>query len=239
MESPLTKPTDTFWNLPADKRGRILAEAAEEFAAKGYAKASLNAVVRRLGIAKGSVYQYFANKEALFLFVFEELTREVKRSLTAALAALPEQELRSSLREALFCGMRFIDQHPAFFRLYLRIVSEDDLPHREQLLARVRLFSRDFFLPLCTAAQAAGQLEARLDPEAMAFVLDAVFDRFLQSYAAPSPGVSFSRPEGADWTSRVQQLLDVFSMAWQTGEAAGDGRDADRPAAAPCLAALS
>lgn len=55
-----------FDNLEEEKQEKILSEAGEEFAAKGYAEASLNAIIERAGISKGSLYYYFDNKEDLF-----------------------------------------------------------------------------------------------------------------------------------------------------------------------------
>ena len=54
----------TFQNLPPHKQQRVLDEALSEFARRGYARASLNALVRRLGIAKGSIFQYFRTRPA-------------------------------------------------------------------------------------------------------------------------------------------------------------------------------
>ena len=66
MEDEL-KPQKTFLTLPEGKQARLLETATEEFAAQGYQKASINRIVEKLGIAKGSIYQYFRNKEHLFL----------------------------------------------------------------------------------------------------------------------------------------------------------------------------
>ena len=55
-------PTETWHNLPQDKRASILLVANREFAAKGYANASLNKIAEEAMIAKGSLFQYFENK---------------------------------------------------------------------------------------------------------------------------------------------------------------------------------
>jgi AcrR family transcriptional regulator len=52
------------WKL--QRHVQILAAAFEEFAAKGYAEARLDDVAERAGIAKGTIYFYFKNKETLF-----------------------------------------------------------------------------------------------------------------------------------------------------------------------------
>nr|WP_316651823.1 TetR/AcrR family transcriptional regulator [uncultured Gellertiella sp.] len=47
--------------------GEIIAAGLEEFASRGFAAARLEDVARRAGIAKGTIYRYFEDKESLFL----------------------------------------------------------------------------------------------------------------------------------------------------------------------------
>jgi AcrR family transcriptional regulator len=65
-------PSSTFLHLDPEKRGRFFQAALDEFSARPYDQASISAIVRRLGIAKGSVYQYFDDKFALFAWLLEE-----------------------------------------------------------------------------------------------------------------------------------------------------------------------
>lgn len=52
--------------------GEILAAAAEIFASRGFAAATLDEVAARAGVSKGTVYLYYENKEALFKEVVRE-----------------------------------------------------------------------------------------------------------------------------------------------------------------------
>ena len=47
----------------------MLTAALTEFADQGYQAASLNRMVAQAGIAKGSLYQYFPNKEGIFAYL--------------------------------------------------------------------------------------------------------------------------------------------------------------------------
>jgi AcrR family transcriptional regulator len=55
----------------AARRDAILEAALDEFYARGFAAARLDDVAARAGVAKGTIYLYFADKEALF----QELVR--------------------------------------------------------------------------------------------------------------------------------------------------------------------
>lgn len=65
-------PKETFHNLPNEKKEKIKNAFLREFAIHPYDKASLSSVVKSLGIAKGSVYQYFDDKLDLFIYLIEE-----------------------------------------------------------------------------------------------------------------------------------------------------------------------
>ncbi|MBN2874677.1 MAG: TetR/AcrR family transcriptional regulator [Spirochaetales bacterium] len=59
----------SFRQLPAERQKAILSAAQDEFSARGFALASTNAIVQACGIAKGSLFNYFKDKEGLFLYL--------------------------------------------------------------------------------------------------------------------------------------------------------------------------
>ncbi|WGX75248.1 TetR/AcrR family transcriptional regulator [Paraclostridium bifermentans] len=59
----------TFENLSEEKRLRIINSAIEEFANKGYRRATVDNIVLKAGISKGSIFQYFQNKERLYIYI--------------------------------------------------------------------------------------------------------------------------------------------------------------------------
>lgn len=73
----------------AATRKALVAAARELFARDGYAATGREAVVARAGVTRGALYHHFANKEALFRAVYEELEREVMAEVGAAAAGEP------------------------------------------------------------------------------------------------------------------------------------------------------
>ena len=53
--------------MAEDKRKRILAKAKEVIAKNGYAGASIKEIAKKAGVAQGTPYLYFKNKEDLFI----------------------------------------------------------------------------------------------------------------------------------------------------------------------------
>jgi AcrR family transcriptional regulator len=79
------------------RRRAILDAALVEFAAHGFAAARLDDVARRAGIAKGTLYLYFADKEALFEALVQGSIRPLLDNLQNV-AALPDVPTRQVLK---------------------------------------------------------------------------------------------------------------------------------------------
>ena len=67
-------PKQTFFNLPEEKRNKIINISLLEFAQHSYRAASVSRIVEKAGIAKGSMYQYFKNKKGLYLYLIDFTT---------------------------------------------------------------------------------------------------------------------------------------------------------------------
>jgi len=73
----------------AARRDAILTAALDEFSAKGFASARLDDVAQRAGVAKGTIYLHFRDKEALF----QELIRSTLVPLVGRLETIGEIDL--------------------------------------------------------------------------------------------------------------------------------------------------
>jgi len=72
-----------------ERREAIIAAALDEFSVRGFAATRLDDVARRAGVAKGTIYLYFRDKESLF----QELVRAMVSPLVGAITAAPLQDL--------------------------------------------------------------------------------------------------------------------------------------------------
>ena len=68
----------------AEREGQIVAEAVEEFAARGYAGASVADIAARAGISKPLIYQYFGSKDGLFLACLHHVAAPMLERLEVA-----------------------------------------------------------------------------------------------------------------------------------------------------------
>ena len=110
-------------------RGAILAAAREVFVELGYDAAGVRDIVRRTGLAAGTFYNYFPDKEAVFRALVDEFALELRARVREARARAtgPEEFVREGYRA--FFG--YVAQEPVTFELIRRnagvipVITED------------------------------------------------------------------------------------------------------------------
>lgn len=183
----------TFENLPEEKRRRVLDEATDEFAEHGYHQASVNRIVDRLGIAKGSLFKYFGSKQGLFEHIFGRAVTSFKKPLKE-IRDTPGLDFFERIERSLVAGCRFVEDHPQLYRIYLKMLFNENFPLRERFLGEIRGAHAKYLRRLIEDGIRAGQLPADLDTDTAVFTLHAVMDRFFQDHAVPPPDGVPSEP---------------------------------------------
>ncbi len=71
----------------ADKRNRILRSAIRIFSEKGFFNSKVSEIARASGVADGTIYLYFKNKDDLLISLFEEKMAEVVADVRQRIAS--------------------------------------------------------------------------------------------------------------------------------------------------------
>ena len=82
---PAAPPASNRAERAAERRGAIVEAAMEEFISRGFAATRLDDIAKRAGVAKGTIYLHFKDKESMF----EELIRTAIVPLVSRLGAAP------------------------------------------------------------------------------------------------------------------------------------------------------
>ncbi|MFW5734767.1 MAG: TetR/AcrR family transcriptional regulator [Oceanidesulfovibrio sp.] len=200
----------TFLNLPTEKQQRVYQAALSEFAAHGFGSASSNRIARALGIAKGSLFQYFGSKERLFRYVFNRVAGQFAEPLRTARDATRDQPLGSRIRAALLAVSSFLDAHPEVYRLYTRMLFQESFPLREALLSQIRSLSTRYWRSLVEDARSHGELRPDVDTETAVFFIDALMDRFFQARTLPYMDTGLGLHDNAKLESRIEALVSCI-----------------------------
>ncbi|MBU5485206.1 TetR family transcriptional regulator [Clostridium sp. MSJ-11] len=70
-------PTDTFFNLPLEKKNKIIEAIKKEFARVPFDKVSINKIVQDANISRGSFYMYFEDKKDMLIYLLSNYHEEV------------------------------------------------------------------------------------------------------------------------------------------------------------------
>jgi AcrR family transcriptional regulator len=119
-------PSDTWWNLEISKRQLIIEACLTEFAAHNIDSASLSTIVKELGIAKGSMYQYFADKEELYLYILkyahDQLIAQLRNRIPIAIYA--QGDMFAILRHYLYVMLDLQQLYPREYTFTQRAIRD-------------------------------------------------------------------------------------------------------------------
>ncbi|HUP14455.1 MAG TPA: TetR/AcrR family transcriptional regulator [Acidimicrobiia bacterium] len=118
-------------------RARLLEAAATEFARAGLDAANINEISLAAGFAKGTVYNHFPSKEALFLAVVEEACARAAGGAERPRSGAPTAE---RLRAILGSKVEWVREHEDFARVLVREVLTADPRFYPNILAAAAPF---------------------------------------------------------------------------------------------------
>lgn len=73
--------TNTFNNLPREKKERIINAAVKEFSRVPLEKALISNIIKDAGIPRGSFYQYFENIDDLFVYIIDGIFKKIRNDV--------------------------------------------------------------------------------------------------------------------------------------------------------------
>lgn len=215
-------PTTTFFNLPEEKRQKLIDCALDEFAAREYDSASISQIVARAGIAKGSLYQYFSDKRELYGYLLELAAAKKGELMAAARPPRPDMPVFETLGWLLEVMLSFELQYPRLAQLGFRAAyGKSPLP--PEVLQKGRQASTDYFRALIERGQRSGELRREIDPSTAAWMLTAVLNEMGAQFRAGlcsedenlSPGEILER-HAAEIKHTYQRVLAVLQSGLAT-----------------------
>ncbi len=184
-------PLPTFFNLPDEKRQKILECAIDEFAKNDYDSASISQIVANAGIAKGSLYQYFADKSDLHRYLIELATQKKAEMLAAARPAENGLSLFDHLRWLFREMANFEILYPRLAKIgYRAIYGKSPLP--DGIVNKARQSTTQYFSELIEQGKQRGEIRPEIDSDAAAFIFSAALTQ-LGNYLTAKAGVDPSQ----------------------------------------------
>lgn len=158
-----------------EKAGRIGAAAIEQMRRLGYHRTRMADIASAAGVGKGTLYEYFDNKEEILRFEFDRYFAAFEEAATAAMAraSSPASQLLELIRHA-FRHVQEWESHCAVYVDYFGSARSDD--GAAFSLAPIYGNVEQLIRALIEQGKAAGEIGPDVDEAATAELFVSVFD---------------------------------------------------------------
>ena len=207
-------PKQTFFNLPPEKRETILSAAVEEFAEYGLENASINRIVKNSGIAKGSFYQYFEDKQDVFLYmldVIEKMEIEYFKDIHP-----PDHHMDTFqyYRWMLKAGMEFGLAHPRMVQAAWRVLLGEGFYYGKNL-ASYREKTTQALTVMIKQAMERGEVDPSVDVELAVMIME-TFSNAITTYVLTE---GMTQKDVLNWmrSPKTQETIDKLLYVMEYG----------------------
>jgi AcrR family transcriptional regulator len=164
-------PKQTFFNLPPEKRETIMNAAIEEFADYGLENASTNRIVKNSGIAKGSFYQYFEDKQDVFMHMLDLIEKEEIEFFKDQRPPDQNMDVFHYYRWMVKKGMEFGLAHPRPIQAAWRVLLGEGFYYGKNL-ANYRQKTTQALTMMIKQAMERGEVDPSVDVELAVMIME-------------------------------------------------------------------
>jgi TetR/AcrR family transcriptional regulator len=215
-----------FERISAERKQRILKVCLQEFAQKGYEKASTNAMVEALGIAKGLLFHYFGSKKGLYLYLWEHTARIFNEELLAHMrhSEGKRDDFFSRIRTNTVVKLRTCLEYPTEYRFLMQSVSglpqevEEDLSAvRDKLYALFMQASTETGIGDLSPGNLRKGVSHDMAVKFITMVLDQLTMDFVREYRGREIEV-LARPKQIAKVAGLDEVIDMIRNGICTGK---------------------
>ena len=210
-------PTVTWARVDPGRRAAVIEAAESEFGAHGFSGGSLNVIARRAGVAKGSLFQYFADKRDLYAFIADIGSQRVRSYMEDLIRELdPARPFFEFLTDLLDAWVAYYAEHPRERALHAAATLEVDTEARISVRSDIHRHSLEVLRPLVNRAQTRGDLRADADTDVLLSLLLLIFPHLaLAPYMRGlDPVLGLDEPTPEQPALAVRRLVAVLVAAF-------------------------
>lgn len=164
--------TRTFRRLDAERQKVVIQAILEEAAERGPQSLIVKNVAQRAGVPVGSLYQYFANREAMVAFAVQLCVDYVVGMFEASRPYLNSMPLREALTSYLSYGVEWSREQAWMLKLFALAAYQGDPDLAESLVRPVATAMRETIREILVQAKERGEISPEVDLEAVARVVN-------------------------------------------------------------------
>jgi AcrR family transcriptional regulator len=158
----------TFRRLDPDRQAAIIQAVLEEAAISGPDQIRIQAVAERAGVAVGSMYQYFPDRDHLLEFAIRLCTRSWEEMFDQSIPYLAAMPLREGLRAYILGGLELSDLNRGVVQFFGRAAYQGLEGRMRAAVEPIAQKMLDGTRAMLLQARERGEVRADVDVEAAA-----------------------------------------------------------------------
>jgi len=205
---------ENFERISHEQQQHILEACLEEFARNGYEQASTNAIVKRAGVPKGTLFYFFGSKKKLYLYLIDyavgRYIEHVNRQSDALPADLFERLLaRGELR------MQFAIQEPLLYQFFFNAFLHTPADIRGEMALRYGEYaasSRQLLYEGLDRSKFREEVDIEQAIDLTNLVLEGIFSRYAGQLSQGTPEQALAFVE--QLTTQVRSYFELLKSGF-------------------------
>ncbi len=198
--------TATFRKLEQSKKEAIFRAAIKEFSADVFDRVSLDTIAAGAGISKGSLFQYFGNKEHLLEFVAEIFLDNYRQYWADYFGREHAVRARERVSRYLLACLEYWERERIEYRFYMKMHYENPATLAGDFREKVAQLQRGHISAIIERGMATGEIRRDLETETISFLIHATVRNLEQGYTAVLQ-VPKTKIDLKDLTLKIVMLL--------------------------------
>ncbi|MBI5565099.1 MAG: TetR/AcrR family transcriptional regulator [Chloroflexi bacterium] len=166
--------TRTFRRLDPERQQAVITAILDEAIEKGPTALNIKQVAERAGVAIGSLYQYFGNREGLMNFTIELCVRYMADLFNSYRPFLTAMPLREGLTAYLTGGVEWSQTQSGLLQIFARAAYHGDAALADRVVKPIATTLRGIVHDMLLAAQQRGEIRSDIDLEATTRIIHAL-----------------------------------------------------------------
>ncbi|MFW5847749.1 MAG: TetR/AcrR family transcriptional regulator [bacterium] len=160
-------PSKTFYNLEKNKQNRIIKAAIEEFSAKIYEQVHLSNIIKKANIPRGSFYQYFKDKEDLYLYIISIIKNTKLDYLSSTLINDKNIAFLDLVKILYEDGIKFAINHPKYVKILDYLLKNKNYLYEKLMKENINL-AKNLYIDMIEKDKTLGKIKNKVNTEVLA-----------------------------------------------------------------------
>ena len=205
--------SELFDSLNPEKKRKVLDGIIGELAASGIDGCSVRTIANKIGISHGSLFHYFASKDAMVHFIIQEGVK-VQREIME-MSAPPDGDFFCGLENLFGSALHYARTHREIISIWMSLSQPGQARYARHTLEMEKEAIKALKSQV-RAARDSGAVSPEADIDAAAYMIDSLLANIIKSAVSEIEAMKFAEhfgPDDGNVIGRIMKMIRAFLAA--------------------------